>query len=411
MKILLIASSYSEIYEETLSSQCVGESLLFAANTFQNSVIDGLLSNNADFEVLSFPALPCYPFRFKRPYTKRLKYIVSGREVGLSEKYCTAIVLKGFSIKFRARKSVIKWIKRNNICKNDVFSIILYQPSPYINSMLASLKKKYINMKIVTIVADFYSLEAEIQYAKQNYGFLKLVQAYYECTLMQKYYRTIDKFVLLTNAMQDGIPESKGKSIVIEGLANSQWISTQIIEKKDKIRTVVYTGQLGPNSGIDALVDAFMKVTNQDIRLIITGEGSLANYVVEKSNIDKRIIYLGIVSRNKMIDLQRKATLLVNPRRPSTNMTKYSFPSKIMEYMAAITPVLTFRLEGIPDEYFNYCYCVEQDTIDSFAESITYIMTLPQDVLDKKASEAMLFLKSNKTSQKQIRKLLDFIQE
>ena len=264
-------------------------------------------------------------------------------------------------------------------------------------------------MKIATIVADFYDLEAEMKYARANYGLLKQIQAYYECKQIQRYYHSIDKYILLTKAMENGIPESKGKNIIIEGLANSGWISKKVEDKTTDFRTVVYTGQLGPNSCIDALVDAFMNVKNPKARLIITGEGSFSEYIRQKSKIDSRIIFLGIISRDKMIELQRRANLLVNPRRPSTNMTKYSFPSKIMEYMAAITPVLTFRLEGIPEEYYQYCYCVNTDSIESLTQSLEYILSLPQEILDKKATDALSFLLNNKTSHKQIGRLLEFI--
>ena len=63
-----------------------------------------------------------------------------------------------------------------------------------------------------------------------------------------------------------------------------------------------------------------------------------------------RIEFLGMLPRTDVLELQSKATILVNPRQPVGDFTKYSFPSKTIEYMASGTPLLMYKLPGIPEE-------------------------------------------------------------
>ena len=41
----------------------------------------------------------------------------------------------------------------------------------------------------------------------------------------------------------------------------------------------------------------------------------------------------------------------MNPRSADAEYTKYSFPSKTIEYLATGVPVVMNRLPGIPEEY------------------------------------------------------------
>ena len=63
----------------------------------------------------------------------------------------------------------------------------------------------------------------------------------------------------------------------------------------------------------------------------------LIESLLKKLQKDKRIIYWGVVEQKHVFEMQQQATLLVNPRKGHEEYTKYSFPSKTMEYMASGT--------------------------------------------------------------------------
>ena len=142
---------------------------------------------------------------------------------------------------------------------------------------------------------------------------------------------------------------------------------------------------------------------------MICGAGSLQDKITLATKEDKRITFLGLVPREDAVKLQRSATLLVNPRKPNNEITKYSFPSKTMEYLASGTPMLGYKLEGIPEEYYEHYYTIDELDINSLTERIEFVLSLPEGVLNIKAEKARDFILQNKTAKMQVRRLLEFI--
>ena len=64
--------------------------------------------------------------------------------------------------------------------------------------------------------------------------------------------------------------------------------------------------------------------------------------------------------------------ILVNFRSPNEELTKYSFPSKILEYISSGSLVLSTRLLGIPDEYFSYIVPLDQADKEKVKAVIRY---------------------------------------
>ena len=154
-----------------------------------------------------------------------------------------------------------------------------------------------------------------------------------------------------------------------------------------------------------------MKISNPNYRLIICGSGTLTPMIIDVSKKDPRIIYKGTLPREEVLALQKKSTLLVNPRKPNGGITRYSFPSKTVEYLSSGTPMIGYKLEGIPSEYYNYYYTIDDLSEETLVATIENVMSLPQSVLDEKARDAFEFIDNNKTAEKQVKRILDFISE
>ena len=52
----------------------------------------------------------------------------------------------------------------------------------------------------------------------------------------------------------------------------------------------------------------------------------------------------------------RRADVLVNPRPNEGEYTKYSFPSKNIEYLLSGNPVVGYMLSGMPEDYRRFVY-------------------------------------------------------
>ena len=405
MKFLLILTSYPKSIEEELKSCCKNINLSVAAEHFQMSLIDGFMRNDAVFSVISFPMLPSFPLRYKKLYTQQADYDYEGRIVGKIHSFCSLPLIKDYSIKYRLRHAVSKWIKQN-IKDDEQFAVITYTPTSYLIEAVAPLKKRYHNMLLATVVTELVDFT---YMAKANQSFLKSLQQKRERKRVWANYQYIDKYILLTKQMEDRIPQAVGRSAIVEGIYSGT--PCKINSEVKKGRYVLYTGALQEYVGIKELVDAFMLIEGPDLRLVICGHGASANYIKEKAQVDKRIVFKGVVKRDEAVNLQSKASVLVNPRMPSQDFTKYSFPSKTMEYLASGTPVVGYMLSGIPEEYRKHLFVPEEASVKGLSEKINEVFHLDDVILTEHATKAQDFILKNKTAEKQVRRIIEFLEK
>jgi hypothetical protein len=66
----------------------------------------------------------------------------------------------------------------------------------------------------------------------------------------------------------------------------------------------------------------------------------------------------------------RNADVLVNPRRNDAEYTKYSFPSKNVEYLLSGNPVVGYMLDGMGQAYRDFMYIVADDRPESLRDAI-----------------------------------------
>ena len=406
MKILFISSIYPKEYRDIIRENCFGKVYQSASNAFQEALIEGFCENKTDINLVSFPALPCFPNKYRYLYTFDGDITYKERKIGHIKKFCTLFGIKDFSIQFRLKSYIKGWIKQNRINKTDDFVILTYSPSNYYLNAIKPLKRKYKGLRVCSIVTDLVDDRFTSGF---HYSLLKRIQNAYEYFQIKSCYNVIDYFVLLTEAMVEKIPQAKGRHIVVEGIAST--LNHENYEKKEAvIKTVLYAGTLHQYSCVDSLVDAFSMTSNPDYRLVICGGGPLEDYITEKAKMDKRIIFKGMLSREEVLQLQKESTVLVNPRRPNQDITKYSFPSKTMEYMSSGTPMIGYQLEGIPQEYYPYIYSPNGLATEEMAELIDEVLSKTSEELRERAISAKQFIEENKSAKKQVAKIISFIE-
>lgn len=373
-----------------------------AANIYQTAVMEGLAENAVDFHVLSFPFLPCYPHNFRSAVVPGGPVTYKGKEVGRSVAYSSLLLYKSLSIMSAVRKHVLAWIKEN-VKENEPFAVMTYSYVHFFIEPLISLKRNFPNMQIASIITD---LSDDAMAFRSNRSFLKRVQMKSVGKRMRKCLKGIDRFILLTPHMVELIPEAYAKNIVVEGIYGN---SDNITSDSKMPKTLLYTGTFQEFAGVRLLVDAFMKTTDPDFRLILCGSGPCTEYIESCCKVDPRIDLRGRVAREEAVRLQKSVTLLVNPRIPGGGITRYSFPSKTMEYMSSGTPMIGYRLEGIPEEYFEHMIVPDSLTEEALTKTIEHWLSSEDDVLNAKGSEAMNFILSGKTAGAQVRKIIDFL--
>ena len=198
--------------------------------------------------------------------------------------------------------------------------------------------------------------------------------------------------------------------VVIEGMVDIKMNKMQNkIEDKHEEKVIIYAGALYEKYGVKSLIEAFIELKDNDVRLWLFGDGDLANEINTYQEKDSRIKYFGVVPNEHVVREQLKATLLVNPRPSIEEFTKYSFPSKNMEYMASGTPVLTTPLQGMPQEYNDYVYLFEDETVDGMIKTLNTVLSKDKKELHHKGISAKEFVLKEKNNVVQAEKIVDMI--
>ena len=155
------------------------------------------------------------------------------------------------------------------------------------------------------------------------------------------------------------------------------------------------------------LVEAFSQISDPRMRLVICGIGDSEREIRLAAKQDSRIRFLGQLKREEVLRLQRQAAVLVNPRPGDEEFTKYSFPSKTMEYLASGVPVVAYPLEGIPEEYDSYIHYPADTSPEALARRICDVCNLPPEERFRMGREARRFVLEHKNARVQSKKILD----
>ena len=399
MKILYFGTvcelnNYNELLKNCRSKPSV------STIVFENALLDGFSKNGIDMEIHSFPMVPVFPHLKKIFFGRKKEKLPCGYEA-VWLRTINIPVLKQISRSLDARRILRSW-GRENTGRGIVFT---YSIPPFLVKTIIRYSRKY-SLKTVAIIPDL--LRDMYINEKPDSPVTKLKNKYIEPAMkMQGEY---DGYIYLTEAMRKIVAPDK-PYIVMEGIASSTEFKKVPSCEKSVPRAIMYAGMLHRKYGIINLLDAFDGLAEKDTELWLFGDGSAVPEIKARAEKNKRIRYFGMLDHDKIIEYERKSTLIVNPRDPDDEFTAYSFPSKTIEYMLSGTPLLTTKLKGIPDEYFNYVFSVEDNSCESLLTAIEKVLSRSPDELKAVAESAAEFIAENKNSRTQAAKIKLFLEE
>lgn len=405
MKIKFITGLVPEKQEEEvrLKSKKVNPS---SGTVFMNAIIKALLHYTTNIQLINLMLIGSYPKKYKE------KYICEGTfdHLGLKDNVNLAFNNTAYYKLFSRYISLSAYLRKYKYDKEDIF---LFFPIPGWLAAISNLKKKHPHLKTCVIFTD---LPGYLQ-KDGNYNTNTLLNKIYfkiDYLLTKKNFKYIDKYILLTEQMKDVLPINNKPYLIMEGIYADNFEEQRILEAKnknmlDEKKIVLYTGSTSIAYDILNLVQAFQLIENNNYELYICGSGDGDNEIKEICTKDERIKFLGLLARDEVIELQSKATVLVNPRKSHHNYTKYSFPSKTMEYLASGTPTIMNRLPGVPTEYFKYCYVPDDESVESLKNKIVEVCEMETKDLLSFGLRARSFIINNKSAQQQGKKIYDFL--
>ena len=216
-----------------------------------------------------------------------------------------------------------------------------------------------------------------------------------------------DLYILFTDAMNERVNPKNKPYLVMEGIFNADLGLSEM----EKEKAIMYAGTLSFEYGIKMFLDAFEQIFDEEIQLWLFGDGDMKKYINQLCERDDRVIYYGFKPHEEVFEYEKKATLLINTRNPMDEYTRYSFPSKTFEYMVSGTPFLTTYIAGIPQEYYQYLYIIEEYSIESVKQRIQDVLAKPQSELDEFGKKARQFVLENKNSVVQAERIIERMQK
>ncbi|WP_327043230.1 glycosyltransferase family 4 protein [Micromonospora ureilytica] len=174
-------------------------------------------------------------------------------------------------------------------------------------------------------------------------------------------------------------------------------------------RDIVYAGGLSRAYGVDRLVEAFGELPGDDLRLCVYGRGELEGWLRERAATDRRIAPPQLLPRAELLPRLSRASVLVNPRPVDQDFVRWSFPSKIIEYLAAGVPVVSTRLPGIPAEYDPWLSFAEPDTAEGLRAAIAGVLRLPPHAARELGAGGARFVRETRSPAAQGRRMHDFL--
>lgn len=215
-----------------------------------------------------------------------------------------------------------------------------------------------------------------------------------------------DKYILLTEPMKEVVAVKNKPYMVMEGIAAELPDKPSDSQRKN---IVMYAGGLHPDNNLRLLIEACNRSSMVE-ECWICGSGPQEKDLASLIADNQRIKLLGRRSHEEVKNLEKQVKILINLRDSGNPLTRYSFPSKIIEYLASGAQVISTRLAGIPAEYFDYLHTIDDDrlTADNLADLFNEILSLPEQELQQRASKSLKFLKENKSAEIQSKRIIEF---
>lgn len=383
-------------------------SVEFAANSFQMKLAKGFIKNNVDnFKILNSMFINSFPRGYKKILINSSQFRLGDEciheNIGFVNLYYFRHFFKYLTIKPHIRKWVNKATDTDNI--KVLIGYTALNPTLELFKYAKQLNK---NIKTCLVVPDLPNFMTKKN--KLFNVFLKNVSS-----KMEKYKDFIDSYVVLTEEMADELGIKKSY-VVIEGIVGVEDeykdsnLTTNIKIDNQKYN-ILYSGTLNKKYGVLNLIEAFKKIDDERYRLLICGRGDSENLIIEASKDDNRIQYFGTLKNSEVLELQKEARVLINPRQNNGDYTRFSFPSKNLEYMVSGRPVIAYKLDGIPDEYDDYLLYVGGNTIDDLKQMIIDVCSESKEKLDEIGRRTKDFAISNKNEYVQVKKILSMFGE
>lgn len=373
MKILFIGGVFAKENEAEIISK-TKTTVEYSANLFQKKLILGFIQNRDDIHVISAPFIGSYPNAYR-------DMIFSG---------------------FIEKQNDYEYVKFNNI-----WGLRNLSRAHSLKKTVKSMMAGFAGEKVLVVVYSPHTpfLEAAV-YAKKFNPFARAclvvpdlpqymnlnthrsalynISKKFDVRKINSLVKKMDSFMLLTEPMKELLPIGDLPYFVAEGIVETQVNGVNDEPKYESIvKTVVYAGKMNEKFGVKNLVDAFQQMNTPNVNLILCGAGDALAYIQAAGEEDNRIRCMGQLPQSEAMGWIEKADVLVNPRTDNEEYTKYSFPSKNIDYLLSGKPVVAYLLKGMPEIYRSFLFVPSDESSEALRDTLAEALNDSTTAKDK----------------------------
>lgn len=404
MKIIFCGYMFDDAKTEIKKMKHPGS---VSGHIYQTKLLNGLINNSDDVYVVNLSHVQRYPY-YPQKKIKEKDFVFNERVVGKSAGFINLRGMHLFSQYMNFKKIIIQHIRENvKENKDEKFFLICFNYYLPIILAMHDCRKKYKNVYLCSAIGDLPGKYGVLSLEKINslIGRIKVTIADAVSELILKKFNC---YVFFTKHMANVLNAEKKSFIISEGIYDIPETKNDNINEDLTEKIIFYAGTLRMSFGIAHLLNAFALIDSPEYRLYIAGDGEGAQLVNKYAENDRRIKYLGFIDPSEVDEMQRKSTVMVNPRIAGNyEYVKYSFPSKTLEALASGKPYIAHRLPCDPPEYENYIQYVRDDSDKALAEKIVEICSLSESERIKIGEKSKKFIQKEKNSDVTARKIIN----
>jgi len=285
--------------------------------------------------------------------------------------------------------------------KGDFEKVFIYAPSPITVGILGIVAAKKFKCKSYLWVHDLWPESVQVAGGIKSSIFLGLVNQ-----MTKLIYRFTD--LLLVQS-----PEFKNY-ILNQGVAESKIIYYpyyaedfyKVVEKENiylsrfpKGFNLLFAGNIGVAQSFDTIVNAFEKLKEYDINLVVLGEGRDKLRIQEQINekgLTEKFHFLGSYPPQQMPNYFTCADgLLITLKK--ADIFSYTIPGKLQSYLACGKPIIG-ALDGVGNKIIsksNSGFASEAENYELLAKNILKLYKLSKEEKEKLSNNALDFFDKN----------------
>ena len=197
----------------------------------------------------------------------------------------------------------------------------------------------------------------------------------------------LDGYVTLIEGLNLLYNPNNKPHITIEGIVESKESN---FDTTVEGKYLFFGGALLPRYGVYNLIEAFKKIEDKDLSLIICGHHADEEKIYASISDDNRIKFLGILPIKEVLAFEKNAIANINPRPFTQDLDRLSIPSKTLEYLASGSLTISVKNTELEKIFKQCAIWAKTGEVDDLYDAISRAISM-----DKEAKEKMEKLAKN----------------